>query len=88
MLLLLKFYQLNSIIYLVVMYLNSLGLKHWVHRVRVPTYSTKISVDASRGQRAELFFGQRISIAIQRGNASLLGTFLINSDADEFFNAL
>jgi len=46
-------------------------------------------VDSSRDQRAGLFFGQRISIAIQRGNAaSLLGTFPIDSEADEFFDAL
>ena len=46
-------------------------------------------VDASRDQRAGLFLGQRISIAIQRGNAaSVLGTFPIDSDVDEFFDAL
>ena len=45
-------------------------------------------VDASRDQRAGLFFGQRISIAIQRGNAaSLLGTFPEDSDAEEYFDA-
>ena len=45
-------------------------------------------VDSSRDQRAGLFLGQRISIAIQRGNAaSLLGTFPADSDADEFFDA-
>ncbi|PZC71223.1 hypothetical protein B5X24_HaOG213914, partial [Helicoverpa armigera] len=39
-------------------------------------------------QRAGLFFGQRISIAIQRGNAaSLLGTFPEDSDAEEYFDA-
>ena len=42
-------------------------------------------VDASRDQRTGLFFGQRISIAIQRGHAdSLLGTFPIESDAEDF----
>ena len=47
-------------------------------------------VDSSRDQRAGLFLGQRIGIAIQRGNAaSLLGTFKNQSfDADEFFDAL
>ena len=46
-------------------------------------------VDASRDQRAGLFFGQRISITIQRGiAASLQGTFTIDSDGDDFFNAL
>ena len=50
---------------------------------------SKRLVDASRDQRAGLFFGQRISIAIQRGNAaSLLGTFPVDIDADEFFDAL
>ena len=43
-------------------------------------------VDSSRDQRAGLFLGQRISIAIQY--ASLLGTCPIDSDADEFFDAL
>ena len=47
------------------------------------------SVDASRDQRAGPYFGQRICFAIQRGNAaSLLGTFPIDSDADDFFDAL
>ena len=46
-------------------------------------------VESSRDQRAGLFLGRRISIAIQRGNAaSLLGTCPIDSDADEFFDAL
>ena len=45
--------------------------------------------DSSRDQRAGLFLRQRISIAIQRGNASsLLGTYPIDSDADELFGAL
>lgn len=36
-----------------------------------------------------LFLGQRISIAIQGSNAAnFLGTFLIDVDADEFFDAL
>uniref|UniRef100_A0A2H1VT06 SFRICE_019370 n=1 Tax=Spodoptera frugiperda TaxID=7108 RepID=A0A2H1VT06_SPOFR len=38
--------------------------------------------------KAGYFFGQKISIAIQRGNAaSLLGTFPNDSDADEYFDA-
>ena len=50
---------------------------------------SKRLVDASRVQRAGLFFGQRISIAIQRGNAaSLLGTFPVDINADEFFDDL
>ena len=37
-------------------------------------------VDSSRDQRAGLFLGQRISIAIQRGNAaSFLGTCPIDA---------
>ena len=45
-------------------------------------------VDTSRDQRAGSFFGQRINIAIQRGNAaSLLGTFPDDSDVVEYFGA-
>uniref|UniRef100_A0A2H1WWI8 SFRICE_031586 n=1 Tax=Spodoptera frugiperda TaxID=7108 RepID=A0A2H1WWI8_SPOFR len=41
--------------------------------------------DSTRDQKAGYFFGQKISIAIQRGNAaSLLGTFPSDSDADDF----
>ena len=45
-------------------------------------------VDASRDQKAGYYLGQRISMAIQRGNAaSLLGTLPVDSDGDEFFDA-
>ncbi|PZC73418.1 hypothetical protein B5X24_HaOG209551 [Helicoverpa armigera] len=44
-------------------------------------------VESTRDQRAGLYFGQRICIAIQRGNAaSLLGTIPADSDADEYFD--
>lgn len=49
-------------------------------------YLSKRLVDASGDQRAGSFLGQRISIAIQRGNAaSLLGTLPIDSDLREIF---
>uniref|UniRef100_A0A2H1VRU3 SFRICE_019335 n=1 Tax=Spodoptera frugiperda TaxID=7108 RepID=A0A2H1VRU3_SPOFR len=45
-------------------------------------------LDSTRDQKAGYFFGQKISIAIQRGNAaSLLGTFPSDSDANEYFDA-
>ncbi|KAJ8722193.1 hypothetical protein PYW08_004595 [Mythimna loreyi] len=45
-------------------------------------------IDTLRDQRAGSFFAQRISIAIQRGNAaSLLGTFPDDSDVEEYFDA-
>ncbi|KAJ8719299.1 hypothetical protein PYW08_011474 [Mythimna loreyi] len=50
---------------------------------------SKRLVDTSRDPRAGFYLGQRISIAIQRGNAaSLLGTLPVDSDAEEFFDAL
>ncbi|KAJ8709874.1 hypothetical protein PYW08_000071 [Mythimna loreyi] len=55
---------------------------------RVVRDISKHLVDSSRDQRAGLYFCQRISIAIQRGNAaSVLGTFPIDIDVDEFFDA-
>ncbi|KAJ8727191.1 hypothetical protein PYW08_015588 [Mythimna loreyi] len=55
---------------------------------RVVRDISKQLVDSSRDQRAGLYFCQRISIAIQRGNAaSVLGTFPIDIDVDEFFDA-
>ncbi|PZC75609.1 hypothetical protein B5X24_HaOG205925 [Helicoverpa armigera] len=43
-------------------------------------------LESTRDQRAGLYFGRRICIAIQRGNAaSLLGTIPADSDVDEFF---
>lgn len=48
-----------------------------------------ITTDVSRDQRAGLFFGQRISVAMQRGYAArLLGTFPIYIDADKFCDSL
>ncbi|PZC84994.1 hypothetical protein B5X24_HaOG203315 [Helicoverpa armigera] len=48
---------------------------------------SKRLVESTRDQRAGLYFGQRICIAIQRGNAaSLLGTIPADSDADEYFD--
>ncbi|PZC80794.1 hypothetical protein B5X24_HaOG213781 [Helicoverpa armigera] len=54
----------------------------------VKYYDAKRLVDASRDQKAGYYLGQRISMAIQRGNAtSLLGTLPVDSDGDEFFDA-
>lgn len=48
---------------------------------------SKKNFDWSREQRAGLFFDQKISIAIQRDNASsVLGTFAIDRKVDYFFN--
>ena len=50
---------------------------------------SKRLVDTSRDPKAGFYLGQRISIAIQRGNAaSLLGTFPVDGDAEEYFDAL
>ena len=50
----------------------------------------RIDVNVVKQTKGLAFFlGQRISIAIQRGNAaSLLSTFPVDIDADEFFDAL
>ena len=49
---------------------------------------SKRLIDASRDQKAGLFLGQRISIAIQRGNAaSLLGTLPLDTDSEEYYDA-
>ena len=49
---------------------------------------TKRLIDASRDQKAGLFLGQRISIAIQRGNAaSLLDTLPLDTDSEEYYDA-
>ncbi|XP_075975622.1 uncharacterized protein LOC142976226 [Anticarsia gemmatalis] len=46
-------------------------------------------ISTTRDQRAGLYLGQRISIAIQRGNAaSLLGTLPGDGDAEIFYDAL
>ncbi|PZC80745.1 hypothetical protein B5X24_HaOG213969 [Helicoverpa armigera] len=46
-------------------------------------------VDTSRDPKAGFYFAQRLSIAIQRGNAaSLLGTLPSDSDEEQFFDAL
>lgn len=43
-------------------------------------------VDISNDQKAGLYFGQRISLAIQRGNAaSLLGTHPLSGDLRQIF---
>ena len=45
--------------------------------------------DTSGDPRAGFYFGQKVSIAIQRGNAaSLLGTLPVGSDEEEFFDAI
>ena len=74
------------------MCLSRMGLKvptrlggHFHPRDRGPSGWVMVDGDQMGGP----FFGQRISIAIQRGNAdSLLGTFPVDIDADEFFDAL
>lgn len=48
-----------------------------------------INEKLSNGPDAGLFFGKTISIAIRRGNvASVLGTFPVDSNVDDFFDAL
>lgn len=50
---------------------------------------SKRLVDTSRDPKAGFYLGQRLSIAIQRGNAaSLLGTLPVDGDEDEFFDAV
>ena len=50
---------------------------------------SKRLVDTSRDPRAGFYFAQRLSIAIQRGNAaSLLGTLPGDSDEEQFFDAM
>ena len=54
----------------------------------LPDISKRL-VDASRDQRPDLYFGQRNSFAIQRGNAaSLLGTFPVEINANDFSDDL
>jgi len=44
-------------------------------------------IDASHDQRAGFYFAQRISIAIQLGNAaSLLGTLPVVHDAERYYD--
>ena len=50
---------------------------------------SKRLVDTSRDPRAGFYLGQRLSVAIQRGNAaSLLGTLPADSVGEEFFDAV
>lgn len=47
---------------------------------------TKRLLESSRDQKAGLYLGQRISLAIQRGNVtSILGTFPMDSDLGQIF---
>ena len=50
---------------------------------------SKRLVDTSIDPRAGFYLGQRLSVAIQRGNAaSLLGTLPVDSVEEEFFDAI
>ena len=49
---------------------------------------SKRLVDTSRDPRADFFLDQRLSIAMQRGNASLLGTIPTDSVREEFFDTV